>query len=297
MENNEQKVDLDFVSSRVNANYQDEDVIVISGMPNLPDNKIYKMDMLLCYAIIKGRMQFNLNGNTNDAVKGDVVICLPNSYIDNYMMSPDLTVHVIGISYAVLQRNLNISKQYWNIVKYIAEHPVITLKDNEWQLMSHYSDLFKIKLANPDSAYHKETIQTLLRCVFLEISSIVSPKLEKETENGTLSHGDQIFARFLSLLSVSEGRERSVKAYADKLCITPKYLSTLSKSTSGRPALSWIHQFAAEAIERRLKYSDKTIKEISDEMNFPNLSFFGKFTKAHLGKSPTDYRRSISRVF
>lgn len=296
MEENTQKVDIGYIANRVDTEYQDENVVIYDRMPKLPDNKVYKIEMLMCYGFVKGRIQFDLNGKTFEASQNDIALCLPNSYIENYMMSPDLEVRIIGISYDVLQRHLNISKNYWNIIKYISMHPVMRLDDAQWKLLTLYGNLFRFKKDSPMSYYHKETVQSLLRCLFLELASIITPKLNNTSEDGVLRHGEQIFKRFLELLSTSEGRNRSVKDYAEKLCITPKYLSTLSKSASGRPALSWIHQFTAEAIERRLKYSDKSIKEISDEMNFPNLSFFGKFTKSHLGKSPSEFRRKMNNL-
>lgn len=108
-----------------------------------------------------------------------------------------------------------------------------------------------------------------------------------------IRQGDLLFRRFMELLAENGGMERSVSAYAEKLCITPKYLSSLSKKVSGRTALSWIHQFTIDAIIKRLRYSNMTIKEISDTMNFPNISFFGKFVKSQTGMSPSEYRRNM----
>lgn len=294
MDEKTQSVDFDYVKNSISTSYIDDDVIVLDHIPKLPDNKVFKLEMLTCYGVMKGRMQFDLNGKSHQASEGDMVVCMPNSYIDNYMMSPDLCVRAVGISYSVLQRHLNISKNFWNVIEYIIKNPVIHLEKPQYALLSLYSNLFRFKHSNPGGFHHKETLQLLLRCMFLEIASIIMPKLGSEPESGVIRHGDQLFKRFLELLSASEGRERSVKSYAEQLCITPKYLSTLSKTASGKPALEWIHRFTAEAIERRLKYTDKSVKEISDEMNFPNLSFFGKFTKAHLGLSPTEYRRRLN---
>ena len=67
--------------------------------------------------------------------------------------------------------------------------------------------------------------------------------------------------------------------------------SAVIKKESGRGPLEWIHEYTLQAIIRQLSYSDKSIKEISADLGFPNLSFFGKFVRAHLGTSPTEYRR------
>ena len=49
-----------------------------------------------------------------------------------------------------------------------------------------------------------------------------------------------------------------------------------------------------EDITELLKYSEKSIKEIADELEFPNISFFGKYIKSHTGISPTEYRKYLT---
>lgn len=80
--------------------------------------------------------------------------------------------------------------------------------------------------------------------------------------------------------------------YADRLCITPKYLSAVCKATTGKTASDIINRYVVEDIRRLLKQPGKSIKEIANELDFPNLSFFGKYVKKHLGTSPTQYRNA-----
>ena len=89
----------------------------------------------------------------------------------------------------------------------------------------------------------------------------------------------------------SNGRVRSVSVFANMLNITPKYLSKCVKGESGRSPLDLIHETTVGTIRQQLRYSNKTVKEICTELDFPNLSFFGKFVKEHLGLSPTAYRQ------
>jgi AraC-like DNA-binding protein len=79
--------------------------------------------------------------------------------------------------------------------------------------------------------------------------------------------------------------------FANMLNITPKYLSKCVKDESGRSPIDLIHETTAGTIRQQLRYSNKTVKEICTELDFPNLSFFGKFVKEHLGMSPTEYRQ------
>ena len=122
-----------------------------------------------------------------------------------------------------------------------------------------------------------------------------SPSFEVTESDALISQGDILFKRFIELLSDSEPKERSVSYYAEQLCITPKYLSTTIKKVSGKTAFEWINEYVMEDVKRQLSFSGKSIKEIADYLKFPNISFFGKYVKTHLGVSPTEFRRQIQK--
>ncbi|MBQ2151347.1 MAG: AraC family transcriptional regulator, partial [Bacteroidales bacterium] len=77
---------------------------------------------------------------------------------------------------------------------------------------------------------------------------------------------------------------------ADKLCLTPKYLSKLVRSVSGRSGPEWIDSFVLVEAKNMLKYSEMSIKEIVYRLNFPSSSVFYKFFKSHTGQTPSEYR-------
>ena len=96
--------------------------------------------------------------------------------------------------------------------------------------------------------------------------------------------------KFLQLVEQSDGRIRKVDDFAKQLNVTPKYLSTILKETINRRPSMMIEHFTMGAIERRLRYTDMTMQEIANDLNFPNPSFFGKYCKEHLGMTPLEYR-------
>lgn len=108
-----------------------------------------------------------------------------------------------------------------------------------------------------------------------------------------LSSAENLFKKFINLLSSFAPQERKVTFYAEKLFVSSKYLSKVSKSQSGYTASELINKFVTREIEFMLKHLDKSIKEIAHEMNFPNTSFFGKYVKANLGISPRQYRKRL----
>ena len=85
---------------------------------------------------------------------------------------------------------------------------------------------------------------------------------------------------------------RNVGFYADKLSLTPKYLSRIIKEASGRSAPEWIDEYVILESKNLLKYSELPIKEIVSRLNFPSQSVFYKYFKAHTGQTPTEYKNS-----
>lgn len=102
---------------------------------------------------------------------------------------------------------------------------------------------------------------------------------------------NSIVERFIALVEEHYRQERLIGFYADKLCITPKYLSKLVKENTGRSAGEWIENHVILEARAMLQSSDMTIQQIAASLNFPNQSFFGKYFKRATGLSPKQYRR------
>ena len=113
----------------------------------------------------------------------------------------------------------------------------------------------------------------------------------QKQESRSSARMNQVFERFIALVTEYHTTERGMAFYADKLCLTPKYLSKLVKQATGRSAPDWIDSFVILEAKNLLKYSDKTIKEIVFALHFPNQSVFYKFFKAHTGMTPSEYRK------
>lgn len=290
----ERKVDFNLIADSGVADYSDGDIIVIDKLGVKPINENIKLDMILMVFCTKGRMQCDINEKTYMANAGDVIICLPNSYLSNYLISPDFESHIIGLSYSASQRKISLTSDAIDIFSYVAQNPIVHLDAERQVLMSKYYSMISHKINNPHGLFHKEIMHGIFECAFYELCALISPHIQYEFGGGNIKQANLIFKKFIDELSKNEGRMRSMKYYAERLCITPKYLSFISKSVSQKTALYWVHDYTMKAIVRYLKYSNMSIKEISEKLEFPNLSFFGKFTKGHLGVSPTEFRKRQS---
>ena len=94
----------------------------------------------------------------------------------------------------------------------------------------------------------------------------------------------------------SDGRVRRVDEFARQLNVTPKYLSRLLKDTIDRNPSDIIELITMKAIERRLRFTDMTMQQIADDLNFANPSFFGKYFKDHAGMTPMAFRMKYQKT-
>lgn len=108
----------------------------------------------------------------------------------------------------------------------------------------------------------------------------------------TTSHEREVFMRFINLVNQFSRKERKLSFYADKLCLSQHYLSAVIKGASGNTAKDWIERAVISEAKVMLRNTDMLTYQISDELNFPNVSFFCKFFRRLTGMTPLEYQRS-----
>ena len=97
---------------------------------------------------------------------------------------------------------------------------------------------------------------------------------------------------FLQLLEQGEFREhRELAYYADRLCVTSKYLSETVKKYSGYPANHWINRYTALDISRLLRNPNVTIQELADMFAFSSVGHLNRYVKNQLGVNPNEVRK------
>jgi len=120
--------------------------------------------------------------------------------------------------------------------------------------------------------------------------STVERQAEKQTR------AEKMTSLFYALLRKHYKEERSISFYADKMCMSPKYLTSTIKKLTGKSVMMWIHDAVISIAKVELKSSDKTVLQISDQLNFADASLFCRFFRKYTGMSPKEYRESGVKV-
>ena len=80
--------------------------------------------------------------------------------------------------------------------------------------------------------------------------------------------------------------------YAEKMCLTDRYLGTVVKAVSGQTGKEWIDRALITSAKVMLKHSDRTVVQIADELHFPTVSFFCKYFKRLTNLTPNQFRQT-----
>lgn len=210
------------------------------------------------------------------------VVILPENHVINYI-SPML-LHERNMIAVSTDYILNMPSPIdTSIFSYSRHMSVIKIADDKFDdLRSYYNFIHKESLEN--GKYRKEIIQSIFYALVLEILAEYE-KIFDSSYNSDIKAND-LSDRFFRLLAIHYKNNRSVQFYADKLNLTPKYLSTAIKRTTGRPILNWIHEAILIDAKMLLHTTNLTVQQISEQLNFSSPSAFVQFFKKHTGKTP-----------
>ena len=215
-----------------------------------------------------------------------LIVIIPDLIIEPIEKSDDLQIDTMYFSYDFISE-IQLSTHF-DIVEKILVSPCLKITSTEFSTLLSYYEFIAQQYSR--TMKHKETIIKSL--VFAFLGEILSLYFSLHINISNNVHTDNTVNSFISLLLKHYNRERKVAFYAEKLCITPKYLMTLIKQKTGKPISVWIDSALIALAKRELKSTDKSIMTIADELNFSSSSQFCRYFKQHTGSTPNSYRNS-----
>ena len=268
------------------TDFIDGDVLLVDRMNRaLMPTSPHRLTFILVALCTSGECRFTIDTQQFTIKKNDLVIIS-----DSFSATDDADGLVMMLSvnffYEIVRNVSDVSTLFC----FSRSHPVVSLEDREVELFSSYFYFLKEKIGDPANKFRRNIVGTLILVMFYDLSNVIL-RVQEETHNKKQTRAESIFTKFIRLVELHFRHERKVGWYALQLGITPKYLSETVKSVSSRTPNEWIDSYVTLELRVMLKTSTKSIKEISDEMHFPNQSFLGKFFREHVGVTPTAYRK------
>lgn len=238
----------------------------------------------------RGRILVEVGGQQQVKVQPGQMLLIPaGKLVQPMLISTDIEASALLISDRVLRSLLSNQMDVWNRALYMKE--IYVIKGSEWLdgVRSFANSVFSREDKKP--VLSKDLTLAFLHTVLLLIcEELVQHENMELNDDDTSDRDKAIFSHFLELLSKETQKRKQVSFYAEKLFITPKYLSTVCRKVSGKSPIRWITENVMEDCYAMLRNTTLSVKEISNQLGFPNSSFFSQYFREQAGLTPVEYR-------
>ncbi len=252
--------------------------------PHMP----FKIRFHLLLFCVGGFMRFQVNLSEYELRRNEVLILSSDTIGQCMEFSPDCRIVLMAFN-SNAYSNMSNTEGMVVIRRFLSLRPTLPVEEQTMEDLTGIYRFLRRKIASPGFRYGREMIAACMQLIFAELCQHMIPYVE----GAAASVGDrkrQLYDGFMQMLSEHCGSQRSISFYAERLCVTPKYLSQVVQTVSGRHAGAWIRDYVILEAKVLLRNRNLTVQQISDRLNFPNQSFFGSYFKRSVGCSPKAYR-------
>lgn len=232
-------------------------------------------------------MPYTLRANT-------LLIINPGTLFRISSIDPErLDIAILFVATKFL-KDINIDLNALNIRSLIENRrPAVRITTTESQKMLKYFELLDLHTQDEVTLFSTNVARSLCAALFYELLQVNYMRINRQAEemSGTRRRSTYVHD-FMRLVHLNYHQHRTLAFYAEKLFISPKYLTVLVKEATGRSAIEWIDEFVIIEAKNLLRFSGKNIQQVAYALNFPNQSSFGKYFKRLTGISPMAYQKS-----
>ena len=219
-----------------------------------------------------------------------LLLLLPGSILHLNERTDDFRVRFCAFSLELFsEAAYRLDPSFFHILH---EHAIIRLPDRIIEGVRNWFPMASYTYRDRGNIFRNTIIRNRLQNVLLEAfdkTQRFAPDVHSQT--GTTRQAD-LFQRFVALVHEHCTEQREVAFYADRLCISTRYLSTIIRSVAHSTAKEFIDRSVVLEIKMLLGSTELSVQEIAYRLHFPDQSYLGRFFKKHTGVSPTEFRNA-----
>lgn len=238
---------------------------------------------------LEGTATLFFNGVEHPLQEGDCIIIQRSECAQIADASPDFLTITVYVTPEFIQMALPLSNYGTRGHMMLFNDPVMHLNPQQQARCKENMEYVRTRCAE---VKHRFYLDLTLNAVQAMIIDFFDFHAQIYDEKNDLSHPNaHLMNRFLEMLERGDYRtHRDIAYYADKLCITPKYLSEICKSISGCGAAYWINRYTSVEIARLLRDRSLTLAEIAYRFNFSSTAYLSRYIRQNLGVSASEIR-------
>lgn len=241
--------------------------------------------MMLC---VEGMAMVSVEFKRRSVRKGDIALIFPDTMFVVNDISKSFKIKYIEISSGLFdEATFTLSSQFFDM---LYDDPIFHTSSEQRNLLVAWEKLFLniARCQSPKPAYMM--LRNHLQNFFIGMENIVMSEGSR-THIQPISSTRQLFNHFCRLLVEHCHSRHDVKFYAEKLCITPYYLSKITDKTSNATPKELIDRQIVLEMKRLLTTTDISIKELAAHFHFDTMSYMARFFRRHTGLTPNEFRK------
>ena len=236
-----------------------------------------------------GTLEATINLTDYTIRENDFITLSPGSIIQINKIEGKLKLYFMVFSSKFIE-GISKTKSIIDLIYITKSHPILSLPKEFACIYEEFFTLMMKVYYKEHSPYNPEILKCMLLSILYRLSDMYHERpIRSET---VLSRSEEICKTFSHLVIQHYTTERSIAYYAKQMNITPTHLSNTVKHVTGKTVMDIISEVVIVDAKAQLKSTNIPIHEIADSLNFPNVSFFGKYFKRLTGMSPQQYRNS-----
>jgi len=240
-------------------------------------NSPFKSKEVLIAFCTKGRVKAKIGIKEFEVEKQNMFVILPEQIFVITEVTPDFKAVIVVLKDSFFDVRNNFSEMM-ELQQFLLKEQGFFIPDHEMHEFLTLFELIRTKLAAP-GRFTSRIIQHYCYILFYNCYALYKEK-EAQQQIVNKEQKEAVFERFIREVERHFKTQHSVGFYADRLCITPKYLSLLIKEASGKTAADWVRE-----------YGRMTVQQVANELNFADQSHFGSFFKRYTSYSPREYQQ------
>lgn len=264
----------------------------MAGTSNLAvfHHRLYKLDCTIILFCHSGWGQVLIDLEQHEIVRNTQVILLPGAVINLIGQSDDFRISYFAVHSDMFREAcMRLEPSFFHFLK---EKPCFTLPDEFTANINRLLEATMALYADKDHSFRYQIARNHLQNFLLDVYDKVHRYFTHDDMEGH-NRQDELFKKFIALIHEYCLKEREVSFYADRLCISTKYLTGICRSiTNGVSAKQIIDKHVILEIKVLLQSTDLSMQEIADRLGFPDQSYLGRYFKRYEGMSPGDYRKA-----
>lgn len=245
-----------------------------------------RIDHCLVCVCLGGNAEVEVDLRLYHIAANDIMVVFPGQILACNGKSSDFTLAYFSFSNHLVDEI--IFRFPTAFIGFLRETPKYHLPEVERdKIFVESFEVLHSKFCDIGNLCRSEIILNLLHNFYMDLySKVISGN---EIHSRQRKRRKEVQEEFFRLVKMHP-ENREVAFFAGRLCITPKYLSIITKEGTGASAKELIDKFAITELKLQLKSTSTQLKEIADQLCYPCEAFLCKYFKKHTGMTPSHYR-------